>query len=55
MSRTLAALAPYGAFHAIEQAGHMPHQEQPALVNALIRTALARQAAGTMPTATRSC
>ncbi|MEE4419104.1 alpha/beta fold hydrolase [Streptomyces bugieae] len=54
VSRTLAALAPYGEFHAIEQAGHMPHQEQPAAVNALIRTALARQAAGTIPTATRS-
>ncbi|MFF4283902.1 alpha/beta fold hydrolase [Streptomyces sp. NPDC001633] len=52
VSRDLAALAPYGEFHAIEQAGHMPHQEQPALVNALIRTALARQAAGTLPTTT---
>ncbi len=38
----------------LAQAGHMPHQEQPALVNALIRTALARQAAGTIPTATGS-
>ncbi|MFG3117722.1 alpha/beta fold hydrolase [Streptomyces sp. NPDC048197] len=52
VSRDLAALAPYGEFHAIEQAGHMPHQEQPALVNALIRTALARRAAGTLPTTT---
>ncbi|MFD8543163.1 alpha/beta fold hydrolase [Streptomyces sp. NPDC059649] len=45
VSRTLAALAPKGEFHAVEQVAHMPHQEQPAVVNALIRTALARQAA----------
>lgn len=45
VSRTLAALAPNGAFRTIEQAAHMPHQEQPAAVNALLRTVLARQAA----------
>ncbi|MFE9117262.1 alpha/beta fold hydrolase [Streptomyces sp. NPDC007172] len=45
VSRTLARLAPYGEFHEIARAGHMPHQEQPAAVNALIRTALARAAA----------
>ncbi|WP_328635141.1 alpha/beta fold hydrolase [Streptomyces sp. NBC_00356] len=44
VSRTLAELAPYGEFHAIERAGHMPHQEQPAMVNALIRAVLARLA-----------
>ncbi|GGP33433.1 alpha/beta fold hydrolase [Streptomyces melanogenes] len=40
VSRTLAALTPYGTFHTIEQAGHMAHQEQPAAVNSLIRVAL---------------
>ncbi|WP_371656408.1 MULTISPECIES: alpha/beta fold hydrolase [unclassified Streptomyces] len=42
VSRTLAALTPYGTFHVIEQAGHMAHQEQPAAVNTLIRAALQR-------------
>uniref|UniRef100_A0AAU2VEY0 Alpha/beta hydrolase n=1 Tax=Streptomyces sp. NBC_00003 TaxID=2903608 RepID=A0AAU2VEY0_9ACTN len=47
VSSTLAALAPYGEFHVIERAGHMAHQEQPAAVNALIRSFLARSAADT--------
>ncbi|MFI6474111.1 alpha/beta fold hydrolase [Streptomyces sp. NPDC050516] len=47
VSSTLAALAPYGEFHVIERAGHMAHQEQPETVNALIRSLLARVAAGT--------
>ncbi|OAR22639.1 hypothetical protein A8W25_23830 [Streptomyces sp. ERV7] len=42
VSRTLAALTPYGTFHVIEEAGHMAHQEQPAAVNSLIRAALDR-------------
>ncbi|GAU69297.1 putative 2-hydroxy-6-oxo-7-methylocta-2,4-dienoate hydrolase [Streptomyces sp. NBRC 110611] len=44
VSRTLAELAPYGEYHVIERAGHLPHQEQPAMVNALIRAVLARLA-----------
>ncbi|MFF4606523.1 alpha/beta fold hydrolase [Streptomyces sp. NPDC001339] len=44
VSRTLAELAPYGEFHVIEQAGHLPHQEQPAVVNGLIRAVLTRLA-----------
>lgn len=49
VSRTLAALTPYGTFHVIEQAGHMAHQEQPAAVNALIRAALERITADAFP------
>ncbi|MGH3867190.1 MAG: alpha/beta fold hydrolase [Pseudonocardiaceae bacterium] len=40
VSQTLAALAPRGVAHIIEGAGHMPHQEQPAAVNAALRAAL---------------
>ena len=40
VSRTLADLAPQGEFHLLENTGHMPHQERPAQVNALLRTAL---------------
>ncbi|TJZ54396.1 alpha/beta hydrolase [Streptomyces piniterrae] len=51
VSRTLAELAPYGELHVIERAGHMPHQEQPAVVNALIRAVLARLATEAAPSA----
>ncbi|MEU4996189.1 alpha/beta hydrolase [Streptomyces sp. NPDC021622] len=51
VSRTLAELAPYGEFHVIEEAGHMPHQEQPAVVNSLIRAVLARLATEAAPSA----
>ncbi|MGW1376940.1 alpha/beta fold hydrolase [Streptomyces sp. NPDC002446] len=51
VSRTLAELAPYGEFRVIERAGHMPHQEQPAAVNGLIRAVLARLAAEAAPSA----
>ncbi|MFI1103849.1 alpha/beta fold hydrolase [Streptomyces melanogenes] len=48
VSRTLAALTPYGSFHVIEQAGHMAHQEQPAAVDSLIRAALDPVATGAL-------
>ncbi|MEU7576602.1 alpha/beta hydrolase [Streptomyces sp. NPDC041068] len=51
VSGELAALAPHGELHVIEDAGHMPHQERPAAVNALLRTALARAVAAPGPSA----
>ncbi|MFG2671253.1 alpha/beta fold hydrolase [Streptomyces sp. NPDC048445] len=44
VSETLAALAPHGEVHIIENAGHMPHQEQPAATNDVLRAALRRMA-----------
>nr|WP_206442627.1 alpha/beta hydrolase [Streptomyces boncukensis] len=45
-SETLAALAPRGELHLMEAAGHMPHTEQPAEFNALLRSVLVRLAGG---------
>ncbi|MER6298898.1 alpha/beta hydrolase [Kitasatospora sp. NPDC001539] len=44
VSRTLAALAPHGELHVIEDAAHMPHQERPDAFNTVLRAALARTA-----------
>ncbi|MEU6967188.1 alpha/beta hydrolase [Kitasatospora aureofaciens] len=45
VSRTLADLAPHGSLHVIEGSGHMPHEEQPAAFNRLLR-AVVREMAG---------
>lgn len=45
VSQTLAELAPYGEAHLMEESGHMPHVEQPAEFNALLRSVLQRLAA----------
>ncbi|MGP3978863.1 alpha/beta fold hydrolase [Streptomyces sp. 8N114] len=45
VSETLAELAPHGEAHVMEESGHMPHVEQPAEFNALLRSVLGRVAA----------
>ena len=40
VSETLAELAPHGEAHIMEESGHMPHVEQPAEFNALLRSVL---------------
>nr|WP_243275117.1 alpha/beta hydrolase [Streptomyces albus] len=42
VSETLAELAPNGEVHIMEESGHMPHVEQPAEFNALLRSVLRR-------------
>ncbi|MFJ3793219.1 alpha/beta fold hydrolase [Kitasatospora sp. NPDC090091] len=37
VSRTLAGLARHGSLHVVEGSGHMPHEEQPAAFNQLLR------------------
>ncbi|MGI5350624.1 alpha/beta fold hydrolase [Streptomyces sp. CA-250714] len=45
VSETLAELAPHGEAHLMKESGHMPHVEQPAEFNALLRSVLRRLAA----------
>ncbi|MBQ1157669.1 alpha/beta hydrolase [Streptomyces sp. A73] len=42
VSTTLARLAPRGEAHLMKESGHMPHVEQPAEFNALLRSVLGR-------------
>ncbi|UNZ20903.1 alpha/beta hydrolase [Streptomyces sp. 891-h] len=42
VSETLAELAPHGEAHIMRESGHMPHVEQPAEFNALLRSILRR-------------
>ncbi|WP_326686945.1 MULTISPECIES: alpha/beta hydrolase [unclassified Streptomyces] len=42
VSETLAELAPHGEAHIMQESGHMPHVEQPAEFNALLRSVLRR-------------
>ncbi|MDI6412540.1 alpha/beta hydrolase [Streptomyces albus] len=44
VSETLAGLAPHGEAHIMEESGHMPHMEQPAEFNELLRSVLGRLA-----------
>lgn len=45
VSQVLAGLAPHGMFRLVDGAGHMPHQERPEAVNAVLRQAAAWLAA----------
>ncbi|MFJ9776774.1 alpha/beta fold hydrolase [Kitasatospora sp. NPDC101157] len=44
VSRTLAGLAPHASLHVVPDSGHMPHEEQPAAFNRLLRAVVREMA-----------